>query len=194
MIWDNLFKDKGAKTHKEKNNLNFPLFISIIESINSNCLKQESPNPCNLTDKSYQIMKAEILPISTLPFKNKNRNNTSLCYLSIVLITNPNKHLIRKLHANSSGDHKCKSCQQNISKSNKNDLSQLCTLHLQAKRKKCTLSYQKQKEVMQDIQQSFKTENLSKLEVERKFPEFIIFTKPPQLTSCIMVKNTKFSH
>ena len=46
----------------------------------------------------------------------------------------------------------------------KNDLLQLCISYLQAKRKNCTLSYQKQREVMQDIHQSFKNENLNKLE------------------------------
>ena len=123
------------KPHKEKDNLNSPLFISKIESINSDLLKQESPNPRRLTDKSYQILKAEILPITTLSFKSKNRINTSLCYLSTVLITNPNKHLRRKLHAENSDDRKCNSCQQNISKSKKNDLPQLCISCLPAKRK-----------------------------------------------------------
>lgn len=53
------------KPYKEKDSLNCHLFISKIESIISNLLKQESPNPCRLTDKSYQIFKAEMMPISS---------------------------------------------------------------------------------------------------------------------------------
>lgn len=119
--------------------------------------------------------------------------------MCIALITNPKTGLVRTLYINNSDDQKGSNCQQNISKSNsvihlENDKTNSEGLNPSYADYICKIKGEKiiseKREVIQRMHQLFKTENLTKLEMEGNSLKFLIFTKTPLLTSYTMTKAT----
>ena len=103
--------------------MNNPITSTEIEAMIKISQKNKSPEPDGFTGELYQIFREELMPILLKLFQKMAEDGilpNSFYEATITLIPKPDKDNTqkRKLWANITDEHRCKSPQQNFSKQN----------------------------------------------------------------------------
>ena len=103
--------------------MNNPTTSTEIEAVIKNHPKNRSPGPDGFTEEVYQTFREELMPILLKLFPKIAEEGTltnSFYKATITLIPKPDKDNTqkRKLQANITDEHRCKTPQQNSSKQN----------------------------------------------------------------------------
>ena len=119
-----LEKHNLPRLNQEKiENINRPITSPQIETVIKNLSTNKSPGPDGFTGEFYQTFREELTPILLKLFQNIGGGGTlpnSFYEATITLIPKPDKDATkkRKLQANITDEHRCKTPQQNTSKQN----------------------------------------------------------------------------
>ena len=107
---------------EEIENINRPITSTEIETVIKNIPTNKSPGPDGFTGEFYQTFSVELTPILLNLFQNIAEGRTlpnSFYEATITLIPARQRcHKERKLQANITDEHRCKTPQQNTSKRN----------------------------------------------------------------------------
>ena len=109
-------------TQEERENINRQLTSTEIETVIKNLPTNKSPGPDGFTGEFYQIFREDLtLILLKLPKYGRGRNTPKLIlqgHHHPDTKTRQRCHKERKLQANITDEHRCKSPQQNTSKQN----------------------------------------------------------------------------
>ena len=108
---------------EEIENMNRPITSSEIETVLKNLPENKRPGPEGFTGEFYQTFREELTSILLKLFQNTAEGGTlpnPFYEATITLIPKPDKvvHKKRKLQANITDEHRCKTPQQNTRKQN----------------------------------------------------------------------------